>query len=165
MKSWHCKSWSCGSWSCESCSRVCKSTVPSFPHTTQVTLLDPRSGKKLVWRLQIFNPMHHTFQLYLFLYIHSQFKPKLNQNMYSRFTKCFLHRKLADSCKHQHNHRHSNTCHQDSVTRQLRVISLTRVNVYLRGSRYSRAICPRLKLQRCWSLFKIPSYIGQWMLS
>ena len=55
----------------------------------------------------------------------------------------------ADSCKHQDNHRYSNTCHQDSVTRQLRVISLVRgsgysrdsvVSGYSSGSGYSKAI-------------------------
>ena len=66
----------------------------------------------------------------------------------------------ADSCKHQHNNRHSNTCYQNSVTRQLRVIGLARVSGYSRGSgyfkvtgysrvsRYSRIICTLLCIDR-----------------
>ena len=68
----------------------------------------------------------------------------------SRFTKC---QKLADSSKHHHNHRQSNTCHHDNDTRQLRFISLAMVNVYHRGSRYSRAICPMIFVQSV-NLFK-----------
>ena len=48
------------------------------------------------------------------------------------------HDNNADSYKHQDNHRCSNTCHQDSVTRQLRVISLARVSGHSRDSGYSR---------------------------
>ena len=48
------------------------------------------------------------------------------------------HENNADCCKHQHNHRHSNTCHYDSVIRRLRVITLARGSGCSRGSGHSK---------------------------
>jgi len=65
------------------------------------------------------------------------------------------HDNNADSCKHQYNHRHSNTCHQDSVTRWLRLIQ-TRGTCKCCALTKTKMHCNN----ECFWLFWLHRYIG-----